>query len=58
MSKEYMIGTLADTPLLKVTVGEAVFFVDEAKKRVFMDDKGLTRVKDPEIIEGVLEAAK
>ena len=58
MTKRFMIGTLADTPLLEVTVGEAMFFLDETTKEVFMHDDGLVKVHDEEIIESVLEASK
>lgn len=58
MSKEYMIGTLDDAPLLKVTLNGTLYFVDVNEKEVFLDEKGLPRVSDVETITAVLEAAK
>ena len=36
MTKEYMVGTLDDYPLLKVTLNGVVYFVDERDKKVFV----------------------
>lgn len=52
--KEFMIGTLADTPLEKVMRDGVTYFVDRAKKKVFEDKEGLPRVKDKKIIEKAL----
>mgnify|MGYP001576237269 CR=1 FL=1 len=58
MSKDYMIGTLADYPLLKVTLNGVDYFVDETKKEVYLDDRGLPKLEDKEIVKSVLEAVK
>lgn len=58
MIKEYMVGTLKDTPLLKVTLNDKQYFVDVEKKEVFSDEKGLPKIKDKELIKAVLEAAQ
>lgn len=52
-----MIGTLADYPLLRVTVDGTNYFVDENKHTVFLDVPKLPEVTDKEIIDTVLEAA-
>lgn len=56
MSKEYMIGTLEDKPLEKVVFDSVGYLVDRDGKRVYKDDKGLTRVTDKEVIKAILEA--
>jgi len=53
-----MVGTLKDTPLLKVTLNDKQYFVDVEKKEVFSDEKGLPKIKDKELIKAVLEAAQ
>lgn len=58
MAKEYMVGTLGDYPLLKVTVNGIRYFLDEKKKEVFLDAPKLPRVKDEETINAVLKAAQ
>lgn len=52
---EFMIGTLADKPLEKVTHDGTVYFVDREGKKVYKDEEKLPRVKDKELIEKVLE---
>jgi hypothetical protein len=54
MAKSYMVGTLDDYPLLKVTLNGIVYFVDERDKKVFLDEKGLPQVKDEDVIKSVL----
>lgn len=58
MTKEYMIGTLDDYPLLKVTLKDVNYLVDEKKQEVFLDEKGLPQVKDKDTVEAVLEMLK
>lgn len=58
MTKRYMIGTLSDTPLLKVSVNSVDYLVDVKAKKVFADEKGIPQVHDEEIVESVLEAIK
>jgi hypothetical protein len=58
MNKEYMIGTLADYPLLKVTLSGVKYFVDEKKQEVYLDEKGIPKVKDEHTIKAVLEMLK
>lgn len=58
MAKEYMIGTLSDYPLLKVTLSGVNYLVDEKSKDVFLDEKGLPAVKDKDTISAVLEMLK
>lgn len=52
--KEYMVGTLDDYPLLKVTLNGVVYFVDERDKKVFLDEKGLPQVMNEDVIKAVL----
>ena len=58
MAREFMIGTLDDTPLLMVTVDGAKFLVDLAKKEVFSDTAGIPKVTDAAVIAKVLKAAE
>ena len=58
MVKEYMIGTLADTPLLRVDIEGVNYFVDVKVKKVMKDDKGLTVITDSELKAVVLKKAK
>lgn len=58
MTKEYMIGTLDDYPLLKVTLKDVNYLVDGKKQEVFLDEKGLPQVKDKDTVEAVLEMLK
>lgn len=58
MTKEYMIGTLDDYPLLKVTLKDVNYLVDEKKQEVFLDEKGLPQVKDKDTVAAVLEMLK
>ncbi len=54
MAKEYMVGTVDDKPLLMVTYKGTKYFVDEKKSKVFLDEKGLPKVTDKDIISAVL----
>lgn len=58
MTKEYMAGTPDDVPMLKVTLNNVVYFVEEDKGEVFLDQPGLPRVTDAATVAAVLEAAK
>lgn len=53
---EFMVGTLADKPLKKVSLDDVFYFVDVEGKKVYEDKEGLPRVKDKELIKKVLEA--
>lgn len=58
MAKEYMVGTLDDKPLLKITLNGVRYYVDEETKDVFLAEPRLPQVKSEERIKAVLEAAK
>lgn len=54
MTKKYMVGTLDDYPLLEVTLNGVRYFVNERDKEVFLDEKGLPKVEDEDIVKVVL----
>ncbi len=58
MARKWMIGTLDDIPLQIVVVDDVTYFLDRQKKIVFLDDKGLPKVEDENIIEAVIAAAE
>jgi hypothetical protein len=58
MAREFMVGTLDDTPLLMITVDGEKYLVDLGKKEVFSDTVGIPKVTDEAIIAKVLEAAE
>lgn len=58
MVREFMVGTVDDTPLLMIICEGEKFLVDEGKNEVFYDISGIPRVTDEAIIEKVLKAAK
>lgn len=55
MTKQYMVGTVDDKPLLMVTLGKNKYLVDVDKKEVFSDTTGIPRVTDKDIIDEVLK---
>jgi hypothetical protein len=57
MPRHFMIGTLADMPLLIVVVDDITYFVNLATKEVLLDVPGLPRVTDEILIQRVLKAA-
>lgn len=57
MAREFMVGTVDDTPLLMITVDGAKFLVDLEKKEVFSDIAGIPQVADESVIAKVLKAA-
>ena len=57
MSREFMIGTLDNKPLLKVVVDDITFFLNLDTKVVLEDKPGLPVLKDNELFKQVLEAA-
>lgn len=57
MTREWMIGTLDDKPLLKVVIDGLVYFVDLDTRVVLEDKPGLPELTDKVLVERVLEAA-
>jgi hypothetical protein len=57
MPRSFMVGTLADKPLLIVVVNDVTYFVDLDTKAVLLDAPGLPAVTDETLIKRVLEAA-
>lgn len=58
MVRQFMVGTLDDTPLLMITVDGVKYLVDLWKKEVFLDTKGIPKVTDKVVIARVLTAAE
>ncbi|MNY08365.1 hypothetical protein D3C86_1412150 [compost metagenome] len=58
MAREFMVGTLDDTPLLMIKVDGEKYLVDLGKKVVFFDTSGIPKVLDETIIVKVLKAAE
>ena len=58
MAREFMVGTLDDTPLLMITVDGVKYLVDLQKKEVFLDVPGIPKVVDEAIQTSVLRAAE
>lgn len=58
MTKAFMIGTLDDTPMRKISVNGKNYLVDVENQEVFLDDVGLPRVTDDATTQAVLKAAE
>lgn len=58
MPKRYMIGTLADMPLLVVVVEGLTYFVNQDTKEVYEYKPRLPEVTDMDLKKSVLEAAE
>jgi hypothetical protein len=58
MTRQFMVGTLDDTPLLMITVDGAKYLVDLQKKEVFSDTVGIPKVTDKVTVAKVLAAAE
>lgn len=58
MAREFMVGTVDDTPLLMITVDDEKFLVDLGKKEVFSDVPGIPKVTDETVIAKVLKATE
>tara|TARA_B100001245_G_scaffold236593_1_gene228604 strand:- start:3474 stop:3656 length:183 start_codon:yes stop_codon:yes gene_type:complete len=57
MTREFMVGTVDDKPLLVVVYNKVRYFVDLDNNDVFEDKPGLPKVKDEDVIANVLEQA-
>lgn len=57
MPRSFMVGTLADKPLLIVVVDDITYFVDLDTKEVLLDVPKLPRVTDKALTRRVLKAA-
>jgi hypothetical protein len=58
MVREFMVGTVDDTPLLMITVDGKKYLVDLEKKEVLYDTAGIPKVTDKEVIVKVLKATE
>lgn len=58
MSREFMVGTLDDKPLLKVVVSDLVYYLDLDTKVILEDKPGLPVLTDKDLITQVLQAAE
>ena len=58
MTRQFMVGTLDDMPLLMITVDGVKYLVDLQKKEVFSDTTGIPKVTDEAVIVAVLKAAE
>jgi len=58
MTKQYMVGTVDDKPLLMVTFDGNKYLVDMDKKEVFSDITGIPQVTDKDTVEAVLKAVE
>lgn len=57
MPREFMVGTLDDTPLLIVRLDGLTYFIDLSTRMVYEEKPGLPELTDSATIKSVLAAA-
>lgn len=58
MARQFMVGTLDDTPLLMITMDGEKYLVDLSKKEVFSDTVGIPKVTNEVVVTKVLKAVE